>query len=472
MNACWLLTAALCATNPAEAQVAAPTETVVLKLAPAAEPVPSLRYRLLPELREQIPGNAMTSYYRAFSPEWQGHRRDKKTNELLEKAAEMPLNELRNSETGKQLDWLRTSTMLREVDRAARRTYCDWELLDRIREDGVGLLLPELQELRTFARLLTVRARLEMADGKFDDAARTLATGYAMARHAGDGPTLLHGLVGIALASVMNKQVETWVQTPGSPNLYWSLTDLPQPMIDLRKCLQGERIWIDNFLPDLREHLKDPAKPPMTAEAMLELSRKMARFPGGAGADTGLFSLFMGSTKYSSAKKFLAAHGWTAAQIEAMPALQAVFLHELSEYDRFFDVMTRAASLPYVQAQRSMKQGEEEFSKAVTGPPMGVPMLSKLLMPAISKVAASRVSLDRRIAALRTVEAVRLFAAANGGKLPEKLDAITSVPLPLDPVTGLPFNYNVIGDKAKISAPQLPGLSPSHAIDYEITIAK
>ena len=97
-----------------------------------------------------------------------------------------------------------------------------------------------------------------MADGKFDDAARTLQTGYALARHAGEGPTLMHGLVGIAIASVMNKQLETWVQTPGSPNLYWALTDLPVSFIDLRKCLQGERIWIENIFPQLRDCLKDP----------------------------------------------------------------------------------------------------------------------------------------------------------------------------------------------------------------------
>ena len=39
---------------------------------------------------------------------------------------------------------------------------------------------------------------------------------------------------------------------------------------------------------------------------------------------------------------------------------------------------------------------------------------------------------DRNINQLRTVEALRLYAAAHG-KLPEKLTDITDVPIPLDP---------------------------------------
>ena len=32
------------------------------------------------------------------------------------------------------------------------------------------------------------------------------------------------------------------LEQPGCPNLYWSLTDLPSPFIDLRKGMQAERV--------------------------------------------------------------------------------------------------------------------------------------------------------------------------------------------------------------------------------------
>jgi hypothetical protein len=44
-------------------------ESKQLLLRPAAAPAQALRYTLLPEIRDLQPGNAVTSYYRAFSPD-------------------------------------------------------------------------------------------------------------------------------------------------------------------------------------------------------------------------------------------------------------------------------------------------------------------------------------------------------------------------------------------------------------------
>ena len=53
----------------------------------------------------------------------------------------------------------------------------------------------------------------------------------------------------------MLEQVEEWISTPNSPNLYWPLTNLPQPFIELRKAYEGERLIIDNLLPGYRDAL-------------------------------------------------------------------------------------------------------------------------------------------------------------------------------------------------------------------------
>src|SRR5437870_2104505 len=46
------------------------TTVVKFRLHPAAAPVPALRYKLLPDLRDRRQGNAALLYYRAFAPEW------------------------------------------------------------------------------------------------------------------------------------------------------------------------------------------------------------------------------------------------------------------------------------------------------------------------------------------------------------------------------------------------------------------
>jgi hypothetical protein len=78
-----------------------------------------------------------------------------------------------------------------------------------------------------------------------------------------------------------------------------------------------------------------------------------------------------------------------------------------------------------------------------------------MLLPAIPKVIVNNNRLDRKIAALRIIEALRLYAAAHDGQLPEKLADITEVPVPLDPGTGKPFEYQRDKDAGTLIAPSL-----------------
>src|SRR5207245_2100591 len=93
-----------------------------LTVQPAAAPTPALKYLLLPEVRDLQPGNAALVYMRAMNPEWYGNvmrHPDWATNEkLLEgPVAKMPRDKV----------LLPTQSLL-EVDLAARREFCDWEM--------------------------------------------------------------------------------------------------------------------------------------------------------------------------------------------------------------------------------------------------------------------------------------------------------------------------------------------------------
>ena len=55
--------------------------------------------------------------------------------------------------------------------------------------------------------------------------------------------------------------------------------------------------------------------------------------------------------------------------------------------------------------------------------------LAKAWLPAVTKVMIAQNRLERRIALLRAIEALRMHAAANGGQLPESLDQVTIAPV-------------------------------------------
>jgi hypothetical protein len=79
--------------------------------------------------------------------------------------------------------------------------------------------------------------------------------------------------------------------------------------------------------------------------------------------------------------------------------------------------------------------------------------MMSLLLPAIDGCRAAEVRAERQVAALRIIEAMRMYAANHGGALPAKLDDITDVPVPLNPATGKPFVYRVDGAKAILELP-------------------
>jgi len=437
----------------------------------AAAPVPALKYELLPELRDTHPGNAALLYQRAHAPDWFTHIR-------------------RHPDYGKMADWLDLpderipwksvrsllpSNALKEVDLAARREQCDWEMTDHLRRDGFYLLLPDAQGFREYATLLGLRARLELHEGRVDKAIYTCQTGLALSRHVAEGPTLIHGLIGVAIANLMFAQVERIIDRGGSPNLYWALTDLPRPFIGMRACYQGERLSLDAaVLPRIRSALMNPAAPPVSAVELQEVVRKLIELEGGSSREFVPPMLALAAAKvHPRAREFLLKRGFTAAQVDALPVVQVAFMYALGEYDRHFDNMAKWVHLPYWEARPGLLQAERELraSKARLADTGGIP-LAELLLPAVQRVVLTRTRLDRRIAALRCVEALRLFAAGHEGRLPAELRDIREVPIPADPITGKNFQYRLDGSAAVLSGPPPEGEQAieSNSIRYEITL--
>ena len=405
------------------------------------------------------PGNPIQHYMKTmmeqnqfFFDEAAFQRREKLLTVPL---AELPVQELE--------DYGRFA--LNQADWAARLDNPDWQTLLKLRADGIVLLLPEVQQIRSLSRALQVRFRAEIAQCRFDDAIRTAKTLFAMSRHLGEHPTLIADLVGIAIASVAASGLEEMQEQPGCPNLYWALTTLPSPLIPLDKGMDGERVMHQSLFRDLSVSV------PMTGEQIKKFIAhmdKMLVIGEGPSTKPGVRAWLDARTNnvalVSAARQRLVEHGLRAERLLRFPADQLILLDEKRELEERFDDVMKTISFPLWQVEALAAQNK------VKQPPA---LFADELVPNLHHVPLAQARVDQRIALLRHVEALRLYAAEHHGALPAKLCDIP-VPLPVDLCTGKAFRYDAIGNTAHLRGTPPPGEEKNSAFNlhYEVTLQK
>jgi hypothetical protein len=451
-----------------------------LTLRPVGPPVPMFRYELIPAARNLVRNNAALLHHRALhlladvrppAKDWVA------AQEKYEKVLQGPLKDFPKDDVRTYLQPYRN--VFKEVEAAAKCDRCEWGTEDRVAAEGISFLIPDAQKMRELAFLLRLRCRLHAAEGKVDLALRDVQTGLVLARHAAQGPTLIQFLIGNAIATIFIAELEQVMQVPDCPNLYWSLTALPRPLIDLRKPIEGELRSMEATIP----LPKDVDKGPMTPEeALAALDRlwaaiqKLAETPESLGpAESRLGLAFYITLQHPSARKALIAAGKTEAELDAMPPAQVVMLDALVKFRNLRDEHFVWFNAPYPEAVLGMRKSEEKIKELRRGPPVDyLQTMLILLLPAVDKVYGAQVRTERRLASLRAVEAVRLYAARNDGTLPAKLSDITAVPVPADPATGQPFAYAIEGNRFTITVPAPPGDKPEQGNHwkYVVTLGK
>jgi hypothetical protein len=459
----------------AESDTPTPTR---LTLTPKAPPVRALQYQLLPELRDQKPGNAAEHYRKACRL-----LKDKLKSgwrETIQAWLEMQLKELPTADVAAFLK--PHAEALRELEAGARCENCDWGLTTRLRQAGHTIVWGDEDQLRALAWLLSLRARSELAANESEKAFRSVQTGFAFARHLAESGWLGGSVIAASTMTGMLPRVEEILQNPKAPNLYWALTDLPRPFIDLRRGLQGDRLTIYGNFPGLAEAAADPNASPMSPEQIKKCVDVLFDYflvEGKFGfADRWAFG-FLVLRKHERAKQALIQQGCSPDSVEAMPHMQVALLHATSEYDRVLDEYAKWQSLPYWEAAPGIEAARHESGNVRAKSGMrseladepAIP-LAALLLPEFRRVYKARARVERRIDALRCVEAIRLYAAAHGGKLPAKLDDIKEVPVPMDPATGKAFRYKLDGDKAVLECEPNLGdqIEISSAPTYELIL--
>jgi hypothetical protein len=466
-----------------------PTQPPVIKLTlhPAAPAKPALKYRLLPERIDRQPGNGAQFYYRAQLMFNQNAGRQAYNKELAEHDEQWGKEPCQGEIREQIKKWLAQfpASSQQQLREATHREECsfDYRLKERNGIEIIQFLLPEIQEMRTFGRHFRYQARVAIAERRYDDAAEVFRMGYQMGRDTASEPLLINGLVGVAIASLMNYELEDWIGSPESPNLYWALASIPRPLVDLRPALEQEVHFPELMFPFLKDAETSQRSPEewqrILSEAVRQISSnleqplsKLQNPLERIQSDLAVMALIMRA--YPVAKEELKKSGFDAEKLESMPVAQVVAIHMHRIVREIGDEFSKGAYLPTKQREEyygslDKRMQDERFF----GPnSREVIPLAGLLMPAVGSALSAQTRLERDFAALQTLEAIRAHLAQTGA-LPEKLGDITVLPVPLNPATNEPFEYRLADGKGMLEVPPVrKGLSPLTGKRYEITAAK
>jgi len=463
-----------------DAQAEEQVEVVRLHVWPAAEPKPALKYRFLVAPVDQIHGNAATYVYKSMIFEGPDLLRElAKFDDSNELGGwlEAPLGELPQAEILGKAHWLSSRYPWQSLLDAARCDHCDWG--DPIREEGADTVLPQTQRMRDIGRGIALKTRLLIAQGNYDEAVDTLRVGYALTRNLGHGTCLVQCLVGMAIEGILNQQTRTIIEAENSPNLYWALTDLARRPVDMREALSYEaHMW------EFTVHeLADFERTPLTNEEAARLADKVwaavgkMRMGNRGKPAKGPAEIILWATElFPEAKGYLLEHGYTAEALDEFPALQVVLIYRWKQYLELRDDYFKWGYLPDTQARVATTLGhgaaEKQIEQGVGGPfsQRGIPFneaLAGLRGPFVTQL-----KYRRQIGLLRTIEALRMYAAEHG-RFPEKLEDVTAVPIPRDPFTDKPFEYSGSGGVAFLSTPHDETWTvKAGAIRYEIELRR
>jgi hypothetical protein len=449
-----------------------------MTVTPAAEPVPALRYRLLARSIDLKSGNAAPYYRRAaidvrpmmtrlrarfdedtqLSP-WYGVVGDDAMP-----VAKLPLKKLR--EANQFFDPICDDNL----QTAFERSSCDWELgLEDMR--GLKLLtflLQDVQQCREAGRMLMLRTRLAIAEKRYDDAITSMRYQYRIGSDVAKMPFLVCGLLGLWIDGMNNSTLIELIASQDSPNMYWALSVLPQPLIDLRPTMQFEMDNVPRIFPftnrtETAQHAPQEWNRLYT-QTIREYSKTGSTFRGGPNngkelddTQAGVVATGLALAGYSQAKASLIAQGMDRDRIEKMSVGQVIAIYTERLSSKFSDENEKLWYMPYADMHKAWDALEKRIEDAK---PFGrsenreiFPTASVLTQP-IPTARVAQVRVERDLAAIQVIEALRMFAADHDGKLPKTLNEITAVPVPNNPATGKAFKYRLDGQTAVLDLPR------------------
>ncbi len=423
---------------------------------------PVLKYQLLPAEAELRPGNAAPILLRL---PWEQSNWMNKVYPELREWVSRPLGASEWTEP-----CVLPENFYSEMKRAAFRRDAAWEYPIGETPTPYMILLPDVQGLRSFLGYgLAAKVRYHLAHGELDKAREGILVGLANSRHLAQTPFFVNQLVAVSIQQAMLDQVSELISQPKSPNLYWALSALPDSLIQIDRAASSEAGMFAMTLPAvndldrprdatqwrqmagqlarLLEELGDLPKPERPQEDTSSAVRKF--LDRWSSADKSPLEQFV---VYARAElpQLLKISAEKVAAMSDDEASIRWYVHKRLCMDQ---KMGAVLALPPRQAwpQLIELQNElESMQKKLGSEPVRMSFLHPI------HIYVSIRSAQRKIAALRIVEAVRHHLAMHDGKLPDSLDQIHELPVPLDPLTDQPFQWTVDGSTATLKGPPLP----------------
>jgi hypothetical protein len=463
MRRCFLATAIIsCFWQFAAAQIAGETRT--FELTPAAPPVPVLKYHLLFEPAEQTPGNAAPLYRDAAS--------------IL---GSQPWQQIVDFESHKFSDadftdaaeslYQKNELVYEKLEAAGRCEGCDWKT--PIREKG-NILLPYLNTTHTFSDFVRIRAREMLLAGKIPEALGSLRLGYELSRKTAQDPFLVTALTSQGAAAPLTGELEELMNRPDAPNLYWALAALPRPFIGFHYAVSGERLLIPVTFKEIAgANLDDFSGDDLRPVFQRAVKIRLANADGDA-ASTRLQSIWQNEDALdrevnrnlpAAQQYYEQTRNVSADQVQSMEPFKVTVIYWYEEMRNFRDEIYAASTLPYPLLIPRMRQLGDELDRIQHDQPANSFIL---YAHNYTNAATAFCRTDRQLAALTDVEAIRSYAAANGGRLPDHLQDITDTPALDNPRTGEPFDYAVHGDTAAL----WDSLPTNYPLEFTIRIRK
>jgi hypothetical protein len=431
---------------------------IELTIRPRAIERPELKYRLFPTETELKSGNAVPILLRL---PWEQTQWMNQVFPKLQDWETRPLTAPEWENSGGVLP----SHFYNELKRAAFRREALWEYPIGETQSPYMILLPDVQGLRGFLALgLSARIRYHLSRGELDKAREGILVGLANGRHLAQTPFFVNQLVARKIHLTMLERTEELIAQPKSPNLYWAITTLPE-LLEFQRAASLEGSLFTMTFPAVND--LDRARP---AEEWRKMASQLVEFLEEIGdipkseppkGDAPILEQLL-QKLFPATKRIPGAIQQARTELPQLLKVSPEKVAAMSDDEvgiRWYAHLrlardqhtTAVLALPPREAWPQLRKVKEEIQamQLKTGS-----KTAQILNP--TGVYVSAWSLRRRIQALRVIEAIRHHLATHDGKLPATLDAITEIPIPLDPLTDQPFLWEVQGQTASLKSPALP----------------
>ena len=185
---------------------------------------------------------------------------------------------------------------------------------------------------------------------------KSLRTGFTLARHTNAGETLINALVAGLIVELQCRQIESLVELPSAPNLYWALTELPRPIIQLSPALHVESAtpyYLFSSLkrrPDLETLTREQAD--RSLHGLITEFSDSFKFMGLEGQPTLEQKAWMNRATATAmvmanagtARKEMLGRGWSEEKLDALSTSQMILIHTMRTYEELQDELVKGGA--------------------------------------------------------------------------------------------------------------------------------